>query len=102
MKTTTTVLIKTMRGDILQFLYGIAPSKAKESSITKAYSEYYPYKDLLRAIHYLREAGYIHLEEIPNPSTDNLESFYVISSEGMCIVERTKTDVGITIATEDD
>ena len=58
MKITNTVLLQTLRGDILQFIYGVAPTKVKGSTITEAYCEYYKYKDILRAIVYLTDKNY--------------------------------------------
>ena len=41
--------LKILRGDILTFIYEVAPSRVKESSITHAYFEYYDFKDILRS-----------------------------------------------------
>lgn len=95
---TNLIVLKTLRGDILQFLYAVSPTKAKESSITSAYFEYYEYKDILRAIYYLADKHYIRRIDLPSPTNPTkTEAFYEITAEGMSIIDHTETDKGITV-----
>ncbi len=94
--------LKILRGDILTFIYEVAPSKVKESSITHAYFEYYDFKDILRSIHYLKERGYIEAKEVQSPlSPDKKDTFYTITADGMTVVEQTKKDDSVIITKED-
>lgn len=98
---TNTALLKTLRGDILSFIYAVAPTKVKESTITQAYCEYYKYRDILRATYYLADKGLLKKIEMASPIyAGRKESFYQISAEGMSIVEGTASDSGVEIIRE--
>lgn len=94
-------VLKTLRGDVLQFVYNVAPTKVKESSITSAYYQYYNFKDIQRAIQYLVDKKYMDVHEILSPtSTMKKDRFYTVTADGMLIVEKTKDDIGVMIEEE--
>lgn len=94
-------VLKTLRGDVLQFIYNVAPSKVKESSITSAYYQYYNFKDIQRAIQYLVDKTYIEIHELASPTNARKKDrFYTVTADGMLVVERTKEDIGISIEEE--
>ena len=94
--------LKILRGDILTFIYEVAPSRVKESSITHAYFEYYDFKDILRSIHYLKERGYIEAKVVQSPlSPDKKDVSYTITADGMTVVEQTKKHDSVIITKED-
>lgn len=91
---------KIMRGDILAFIYSLAPSKVKETSITSTYYSYYEYKAILRGISYLVDRGFLQRHLLEHPVTHRKEAFYTITPDGMLVVERTNADKGILIEEE--
>lgn len=93
--------IRTLRGDILQFLYNIGSSNASESSIIQAYYEYYKPEDIRRALSYLKDSGLIICEERNHPVYKLMkEKFYHIAPSGMDLVDGTIENPGIAVVTE--
>lgn len=89
---------KVLRGDILQFLYNVSPSKVKAEAIVSAYYEYYTPADIRRSLAYLADSGYILLEQRPHP-VRSLEKvkFYQIAPKGVNLVEHSSDDVGVLV-----
>ncbi|MGP1418342.1 MAG: hypothetical protein ACTTJZ_00830 [Sphaerochaetaceae bacterium] len=96
-----TTRIKTLRGDILQFLYNLNGTTVAEKSIVQAYYEYYTIEDINKALAYLVESRHIIREERQHPIfTLRKESFYRIAASGMNIVEGDLADPGICVMPE--
>lgn len=101
MATARTTRIKTLRGDILQFLYNLNGTTVAEKSIVQAYYEYYTIEDLRKALSYLVESKYITKDERQHPVfVLTKESFYKITATGMNIVEGDRQDAGVAIMPE--
>lgn len=90
--------IKTLRGDILTFLYNLNGTFAAERSIVQAYYEYYVTTDIAKALAYLTESKLIIKEERRHPVLEmRKESFYKIAPLGMNIIEGDKEDPGVSV-----
>ena len=91
---------KIMRGDILNFVYSLSPSRVKETSITSTYYSYYEYKSILRGISYLVDRGFLQKHLLEHPVTHKNEAFYTITADGMLVVEKTNSDNGVLVEEE--
>lgn len=102
MHSTNREILKTLRGDILQFIYKSQVARVKKTSIQSAFYAYYPYADIDRAISYLVDRGFLEKEQLTSPIKNRAEDFYSISADGMLIVEGTMSDKGIYMEVEDE
>lgn len=99
---TNKMILRSLRGDILQFIYESKIRRVKESAIQTAFFQYYCYPDIDRAISYLVDRGFLDEELVQSPiNIKRCEEFYSLSADGMLIVEGSLSDKGITIDLED-
>jgi len=97
----TAAQTRTLRGDILQFLYNIGSSNASEASIIQSYYEYYRPEDIRRALSYLKDSNLIICEERNHPVYKlTKEKFYHIAPGGMDLVDGTSENPGVAVVTE--
>ncbi len=95
-------ILKTLRGDILQFIYESRVEKVKRSTIRTAYYQDYTYHDIDLAITYLKDRGYLDEVLVRSPiGAGRSEEFYSLTADGMLIVEGGLDDRGISIDRED-
>ncbi|AEC02044.1 hypothetical protein [Parasphaerochaeta coccoides] len=92
---------QVFRGDLLQFLNNIYPSKAAETSIIAAYFQYQRPAVIQKALNYLSDSGYIEKIERKHPFRP-LEKvfFYKIEPKGINLLEHAITDAGVTVIDE--
>ncbi|MFA7108388.1 MAG: hypothetical protein WC162_04520 [Sphaerochaetaceae bacterium] len=90
-----------LRGSILTFLVEVFPERVEELSIAQIKYEYYEYSDIIKALNYLVDRGYITKEEIPHPARPKQKvKLYRSTSKGIDLVECTTEDLGVVIEKE--
>jgi predicted transcriptional regulator len=90
--------IKVLRGEILDFLYRIYPRNIEEIGIIGVFYQYYRDYEIIKALSYLADKGYVKVEEALHLSKQfEKKRYYSITSEGVDILELTKRDNGIVV-----
>lgn len=90
-----------LRGSILMFLVEVYPERVEELSIAQIKYEYYEYSDILKALAYLADRGYVDKDESPHPARPTKKvRMYRATSKGMDVVEGTTTDPGVLVEKE--
>nr|WP_319473046.1 hypothetical protein [uncultured Sphaerochaeta sp.] len=95
-KITTQSRHPALRGSILQFLVEVYPERVEELSIVQIKYEYYHYADIIKALEYLADRGYLDKEEKDHPARLHEKvRLYRATSQGIDLVEGTTTDAGV-------
>jgi len=90
--------MKALRGEILDFLYRISPRLIDELEIIGVFYQYHKDKDIINALHYLVDRGYVKMLEEPHTHRPREKMrFYVITADGIDILDSTKRDNGIVV-----
>lgn len=90
---------KELRGQILLFLEHINPYPISRDSIYESLYEYWQTEDILQALQYLIDSGYVEEKAIPSPfgkAFDKLHT-YRITKAGVDLCDQTKTDEGVHV-----
>jgi hypothetical protein len=86
-----------LRGKILAFLEHIYPDRADEHTIISVYYQYHKYDDIIQALEYLVDRGYVHRQEYPHPYRINeFVRLYKIMPDGIDVRQGMKIDPGVT------
>lgn len=90
-----------LRGNILDFLKYTYPDKVDERSIVGSLYVYNDYDDIIGALAYLVDKGYIERTEVPHPykSVEKIR-MYKISPAGIDLLDGTTTDPAVTVISE--
>ena len=100
-KITTLSRHPVLRGSILTFLVEVFPERVEELSIAQIKYEYYEYSDIIRALGYLVDRGYLDREETPHPARPRQKvRLYRSTSKGIDLIEGTIVDPGVAIEKE--
>lgn len=87
-----------LRGSILQFLAEVYPERVEELSVAQIKYEYYHYSDILKALEYLVDRGYLDRDEQPHPARAHEKvRLYRATSKGIDLVEGTTGDPGVVV-----
>jgi hypothetical protein len=83
------VISKTLRGRILDYLYSIYPKAISEDKIVKLFIGYYRQDEIIRALFYLCDRGYIKVIH------DKPTFEYQITSKGIDVLYGDIEDKGV-------
>jgi len=87
-----------LRGSILAFLVEVYPERVEELSIVQIKYEYYKHCDIIRALEYLVDRGYLDREEHDHPAKPyDKVKFYRATSHGIDLTEGTTSDKGVFV-----
>lgn len=87
-----------LRGSILQFLVEVYPERVEELSIVQIKYEYYHYSDIIRALEYLADKGYLDKDEKDHPARIHEKvRLYRATSQGIDLIEGTTKDAGVCV-----
>lgn len=90
--------VKTLRGDILQFMFGIYDSRAAESSVITAYYAYYHPDQIRKALAYLTDSKYLECEATRHPfKALEKVKYYKLTPKGINVIEGSLADPGIFV-----
>lgn len=90
-----------LRGSILMFLVEVYPERVEELSIAQIKYEYYEYSDILKALAYLTDRGYVAREENPHPARPTKKvRMYRATSKGIDLVDGIFIDPGVLVEKE--
>jgi predicted transcriptional regulator len=79
---------KVLRGEILEYLYFICPKAVNENIIIKLFIEYYKQEEIIKALFYLADKGYIKaIHDKPKK--------YQITAKGMDLLHGDIEDKGV-------
>ena len=91
-----------IRGKIIEFLHHIYPEGADQRSLVSCFYEYHKYDDIVQALEYLADKGYISRKEFPHPYKKNERvSLYKLTANGMDLYEGTIVDPAVPIIAEE-
>ncbi len=95
--------MKALRGEILDFLHRVSPRPIDELTIISVFYQYYKDKDIINALYYLVDRGYVKMIEEPHMYKPREKMrFYVITADGIDILDLTKQDNGIVVPKRED
>ena len=83
------VISKALRGRILDYLYSIYPKAISEDKIVKLFIGYYKQDEIIRALFYLADRGYIKVIH------DKPTFEYQITSKGIDVLHGDIDDKGV-------
>lgn len=87
-----------LRGKLITFLAHIYPEKIEEMSVVGVFYEYHESDDIIKALAYLVDKGFVHLFELPHPYRERKTvRLYQISASGIDLADGTVTDPGVMI-----
>lgn len=90
-----------LRGSIVTFLATVYPERVEELSIAQIKYEYYEYQDIMKALQYLVDRGYIErtCERHPARVYQKIR-FYRARAEGIDLVQGITVDPGVLVEEE--
>lgn len=94
-----TVKKKELRGQLLLFLEHVNPYQISRESIYETFYEYWQTEDILQALQYLVDSGYIEEKVNPSPfgtAFDKIHN-YRITKKGVDLCDLTITDEGVHV-----
>jgi hypothetical protein len=87
-----------LRGKILEFLKFLYPEGADGRTVTATYYEYYRTEDIVQALLYLTDKGYLSKKELPHPCRRAEKiAIYRITPVGIDLYDGTITDPGVSV-----
>jgi len=92
---------KTLRGQILDFLYKVYPEETEEVTIISVFYQYFKESQIKKSLQYLVDKGYIELKDIPHPVHQRkIIRLYKILPPGVDLIEGNTHDETILIEEE--
>lgn len=90
---------KELRGQILLFLSNINPYPISRESIFETLYEYWQTEDILQALQYLIDGGYVEEKAVSSPFGSSFDKIhnYRITKKGVDICDLTILDEGIHV-----
>jgi len=89
---------KALRGEILDFLNRVSPRTVDELTIISVFYQYHKDKEIVNALLYLADRGYVRVIEETHPYKAREKiKLYQITADGIDILDLTKHDDGIVV-----
>ncbi len=95
----TTEKKKELRGNLLQFLYTIYPHPISREAVYETFFEYWETDDILKALQYLVDKGYIEESRLGSPFGSVFARIhnYKLTSKGQDLYDQTTEDNGVYV-----
>ncbi|KAA0257224.1 hypothetical protein FHQ18_11710 [Deferribacter autotrophicus] len=92
---------KTLRGQLLDFLYKVYPEETEEITIISVFYQYFRESQIKKSLQYLVDKGYIESKNIPHPVHKRKTiKLYKIRPAGVDLIEGNFHDETILIEEE--
>jgi DNA-binding PadR family transcriptional regulator len=79
---------KTLRGQLLDFLYKVYPEEAEEITIISVFYQYFKESQIRKSLQYLVDKGYVSGKDIPHPvHIRRMVRLYKILPAGVDLIE---------------
>ncbi len=90
---------KELRGNLLQFLCTIYPHPISRESVYETFFEYWETDDILKALQYLVDKGYLEETRLKSPFGSAFERIhnYRLTAKGQDLYDQSITDDGIHV-----